>query len=195
MTTDRDFRWCEVSHDYYSRLHQFECAVPKDGVSDARHTYIEGYEARHNKLYPVWQLEVQSAIRDFRKPSNPRSQWAHICVQPDGKGNDRIRSFVWFGIENVTKKDNNGMYIIGYIARSLDAKGCYFGDFTLKHALRICRDDHAKTGRRPYVGVRIDPRNSESIRLFERNGFEDTGPDPEAVEYHRYVRVGFEGLV
>lgn len=147
MTTDRDFRWCEVSHDYYSRLHQFECAVPKDGVSDARHTYIEGYEARHNKLYPVWQLEVQSAIRDFRKPSNPRSQWAHICVQPDGKGNDRIRSFVWFGIENGTKKDNNGMYIIGYIARSLDAKGCYFGDFTLKHALRICRDDHAKTGR------------------------------------------------
>ncbi|MFT8704774.1 hypothetical protein [Bifidobacterium aquikefiricola] len=109
----------------------------------------------------------------------------------DGHALDEIYAFVWFGIVNGKKKDAEGTYIIGYIARSLKAHECHFGDFTLKHAIHVIKEDSEKSGREPIIGTRIDPRNQASQKLFARNGFQDTGIDDEAPEYHRWVRIGF----
>lgn len=155
----RDCRWRDVSPDYYGRLQEFECARGSD------RSFI-GAMRRHHRYYPVWELEVQSTIRAFHKP-NPESQWAQICVKPDDAHHlEVIYSFVWFGILRGTFKDNNGVYTIGYIARSLDAAGCHFGDFTLKHALWLLAQDQHRSGREPMTAARIDPRNEASTALF-----------------------------
>lgn len=181
----RDCKWRDISPDYYGRLQQFECAKgSKDHSPGAIH--------KHGLYYPEWELEVQSTIRNFHKP-NPESQWAQICVRPsDGKGLDTIYSFVWFGIVGGKKKNAAGIYVIGYIARSLVAQDCHFGDFTLQHALHVLMQDQADSGREPIIGVRIDPRNTASMRLFTRNGFNDMGVDLNSPAYHRWIKKGFD---
>lgn len=188
MSSTTDCRWIDVSPDYRKRLQGFKCAAPLKG-GDSIYAV-----KKHGIYYAPWELEVQTTIRDFRKCRHPESEWAHICVSPGISGDDRIFSFVWFGIIGGTKHDANGSYVIGYIARSLDAEGCGFGDFTLKHALHVLKEDHERTGREDAVGARIDPMNSASMALFERNGFMDMGEDPEATEYHRWMRFGFSGI-
>lgn len=183
-----DCKWRDVSPDYYGRLQQFECAK---GMKE----FSRGATRKHAMYYNEWELEVQSTIRGFRKCSNPESQWAHICVKPGMRDElDTIYSFVWFGIVNGTKRDADGNYIIGYIARSLDAATCKFGDFTLKHALRILKEDQKRTNRDAAVGARIDPRNQPSMNLFKRNGFTDEGEDDNALPYHRWYRPDLENI-
>ena len=149
---------------------------------------------KHHRFYPEWELEVQNTIRAFRKP-NPESQWAQICVKPgDANHLEIIYSFVWFGILGGTRKNDQGIYTIGYIARSLAAAGCHFGDFTLKHALRILKDEQSKSGRYPLIGARIDPRNESSMTLFDRNGFRDQGVDEDQPSYLRWTRKGFDNI-
>lgn len=186
MTSESDCRWLEVSPDYYGRLQQFECAVPSDG-------FFLGAKKKHGKYYREYQLEVQNTIRGFRK-CDPLRQWAHICVSAGSDGNDRILSFVWFGIINGRKTDGDGTYMVGYIARERSARGCRFGDFTLKHALRVMKLDCAQSGRDDAIGVRVDPDNQESMALFLRNGFHDTGEDPNEPSYHRLIRFGFDDV-
>ncbi|PJM80019.1 hypothetical protein [Bifidobacterium scaligerum] len=148
---------------------------------------------KHRKYYWPWQLEVQNMIRGFRKP-NPRSEWADICCVPDKTGEERIMAFVWFGIIDGFKDDDQGVYMVGYIARSLEADHCHFGDAALRHALRIMQENQIKTGRDDTIGARIDPRNVQSINLFQRNGFIDAGVDPYEKHYHRFVRFGFDSI-
>lgn len=186
MTLESDCRWLDVSPDYYGRLQQFQCAVPSDG-------FFLGSEKKHGKYYHGYELEVQSRIRRFRK-CDPLSQWAQICVTAGRNGDDTILSFVWFGIIGGRKKDSNGTYMVGYIARGVEARGCKFGDFTLKHALRVMKRDQDASGRDDAIGARVDPDNHNSMDLFRRNGFQDTGPDPEAREYHRLIRFGFDNI-
>lgn len=186
MTNRNDCRWLDVAPDYYGRLQQFECAVPQGG-------FFLGAVKKHGKYYHEYQLEVQNTIRGFRK-CDPKSQWAHICVSPDSKGNERILAFVWFGIVNGRKTDSEGTYVIGYIARSLAANGCGFGDFTLHHALQVLKRDCEHSGRADAIGARVSPHNKESMALFLRNGFIDAGEDPEAPEYHRLIRFGFDDI-
>lgn len=186
MTSESDCRWLDASPDYYWRLQQFECAVPSDG-------FFLGAKKKHGKYYHEYQLEVQNTIRGFRK-CDPLNQWAQICVSPDMSGNDRILSFVWFGIINGAKKNSDGTYMVGYIARSLSARGCKFGDYTLKHALTEMKQDQIASKRADIIGARVDPANLESMNLFLRNGFHDTGEDPNAPEYNRLLRFGFENL-
>lgn len=183
----RDCKWRDVSPDYYGRLQQFGCA--KGSVVQSL-----GTTRKHKKYYKDWELEVQSTIRDFRKPDSS-NQWAQICVKTSsGIALEKIYSFVWFGIVNGKKSNGDGAYIIGYIARSLDTDGCHFGDFTLRHALGVLQADHMKTGREDVIAARIDPRNDASMCLFRRNGFEDTGTDPTEPTYHRWVRTGFKNI-
>lgn len=110
-------------------------------------------------------------------------------------GNDRICSFVFFGFQKTTEAEGSGFYIIGYIARALGAKGCHFGDFTLRYALNVCKEDSLKRGiADPLIFALIDHRNKESLALFERNGFLDDGPDEDEPDrYRRFVRFGFGG--
>lgn len=178
-----DCRWLDVSPDYYGRLHTFECATPSAES-------FGGAKKKHGLYYHEYQLEVQSAIRDFRK-CDPSCQWAHICVSPDSDGNDRILSFVWFGVIGGRFTDSNGCYTIGRIARALSAEGCKFGDFTLKHALDVMEQDQKRTSRPDVITARVDPENEASLQMFLRNGFEDYGPDPEEPAYRRLVRFGF----
>ena len=194
MTAESDCRWLDVSPDYYGRLQVFECAVPKDGVSVGYRTRVSGHTVKHSRLYPDWQLEVENFIRGFRKVPDPGSQWAHICVDEDREGNERICSFVFFGFQNVSSDEKSGGYIIGYIARAIVARGCHFGDFTLRHALGVCEEDSRKRGlANPPVFALIDWRNKESMALFERHGFIDDGPDAvEPERYRRFVRIGFK---
>ena len=187
MTAESDYRWLDVSPDYRGRLQEFECAVPLDG-------FFDGAVKRHGSYYWPWELEVQNTIRNFRKCTERDSQWAHIMVSPNSEGADCIWSFVWFGIVGGTRNDSNGDYVIGYIARALGVFRSGYGDATLKHALRVLKEDHARTGREDAIGARIDPRNTASMSLFARNGFVDAGPDPEATEYHRWIRFGFDNL-
>lgn len=182
MTSESDCRWTEASPDYRARLQQFACAAPLGG-------FALNAVRKHNQYYAEYEYEVQSTIRDMRSWDR-KSQWVDICVSREKK--ERIWSFVWFGIVGGTKKDSMGTYMVGYIARSLDAKGCHFGDSTLKHALSVMESNQKETGRDPVIGVRIDPDNKNSMALFERNGFSDTGRDPEAEAYHRLVRFGFD---
>jgi hypothetical protein len=183
----RDCKWRDVSPDYYGRLQQFECAKGE------LHETL-GTTRKHGKYYRDWELEVQSTIRSFHKP-NPAREWAQICVSAsDGTKLDKIYSFVWFGIVNGTKSDSGGSYLIGYIARALDTYDCHFGDFTLKHALKVLSGDQMLTGRQQIISARIDPRNDASMRLFERNGFEDFGTDETQPAYHRWIRFGFRGV-
>lgn len=186
MTRENDCRWLDVSPDYYGRLQQFQCAVPSDG-------FFLGAEKKHGKYYHEYELEVQSAVRGFRK-CDPLSEWAHICVAPDKNGNDTILSFVWFGIIDGRKKDSDGVYMVGYIAREMAARGCKFGDFTLKHALWVMKHDQSISGRDDLVGARVDPDNVNSMGLFIRNGFIDGGVDTEEPSYHRLIRFGFDGI-
>lgn len=182
-----DFKWREVSPDYYGRLQQFECAAPLGGFS-------MGAVMKHRRYYWPWQLEVQNMIRSFRKP-DPACQWAHICCVPGKNDSDeRVMAFVWFGIIDGAKTNAAGTYMVGYIARALDANGCRFGDLALRHALHVMREDQLASGRDDTIGARIDPRNDQSIALFTRNGFIDAGVDPYAEDYHRFVRFGFEGI-
>lgn len=181
----RDCRWRDISPDYYGRLQQFECAKGKK-------TFSLGTIRKHSLYYNEWELEVQSRIRSFRKP-NPESEWAQICVKPgDAKRDEVIYSFVWFGILNGKYNNAEGMYTIGYIARSLSVDTCHFGDFTLQHALKVLAADQYKSGRDPIIGTRIDPRNEASMSLFERNGFQDMGIDETEPDYHRWIRIGFD---
>ena len=195
MTAESDCRWLDVCPNYYGRLQVFECAVPKDGAFVGYRTRFDGYTVRHSRLYPDWQLEVERFIRGFRKVPNPGSQWARICVDKDHNDNDRICSFVFFGFQKTTEAEGSGFYIIGYIARALGAKGCHFGDFTLRYALNVCKEDSLKRGiANPLIFALIDHRNKESLALFERNGFVDDSPDEDEPDrYRRFVRFGFGG--
>ncbi|MBT1179634.1 hypothetical protein [Bifidobacterium vespertilionis] len=186
MRSGNDFRWVEVSPDYWGRMQGFECARPLDDP-------FEGAERRHGRYYRPWELEVQSTVRRFRK-CDPASQWADLCVSADANGDERIWAFVWYGIIGGRKTNADGTYMIGYIARALSASGCRIGDAALSHALRVLRADHEATGRDPVVGARIDPSNGASGALFSRHGFVDAGVDPEATEYHRWLRFGFDGV-
>lgn len=134
---------------------------------------------------------MQNTIRDFRS-CDSSSQWAHICVsRPDSQGDEKIYSFVWFGIINGRKHNSNGTYMIGYIARDISAKGCKIGELTLRHALRVLYEDYKNSRRQDIIGARIDPHNTSSIALFTNNGFVDTGIDQEAPDYHRFLKFGF----
>lgn len=189
MEKEADYRWIDVAPDYRGRLQQFECA-------EAKEEYFQGAEGRHGRYYLPYELEVQNVIRNFRH-CDSASQWAHMAVIPGKNGTERIISFVWFGIVGGTRYDASGYYTIGYIARSLDAKNCKMGYFTLLHALKVLKKDYdlskERLGRqRPdEIAARIDPENKKSIALFESFDFRDKGPDPNAREYNRFVRVGF----
>ncbi|WEV45998.1 hypothetical protein OZX62_05890 [Bifidobacterium sp. ESL0690] len=185
MTDASDCRWTEVAPDYWGRLQDFSCATEIDAFSSFDTV------KRHGHYYPVFEWEVQSTIRNFRA-CDAAKQWAEICVSKDKQ--ERIWSFVWFGVVGGKKRDANGSYMIGYIARSLETQGCHFGDATLHHALAVLKKNQKETGRRPVIGARIDPMNLGSINLFKRNGFIDMGVDPEATEYHRWVRIGFDDI-
>lgn len=189
MEKEADYRWIDVAPDYKGRLQQFECA-------EASKENYPGAEYKHRQYYHPYELEVQNVIRDFRH-CDQASQWAHIAVMPDKNGSEKIISFVWFGILGGTKSNVAGYYTIGYIARSLDAKNCRIGYFTLLHALRVLREDYELSRKRPggprsdAITARIDPENKNSIALFEGLDFHDAGPDPGAREYNRFVRYGF----
>ncbi|WEV53507.1 hypothetical protein [Bifidobacterium sp. ESL0704] len=182
MTSESDYRWTEASPDYRARLQNFACAAPLGGFA------LKAVR-KHNEYYAEYEYEVQATIRDMRSWDR-RSQWVDICVSREKQ--ERIWSFVWFGIVGGTKKDSMGTYMVGYIARALDAKGCHFGDSTLKHALSVMQRNQEKTGRDAVIGARVDPDNKSSMALFKRHGFADTGQDPEALEYHRLMRFGFD---
>lgn len=189
MAKEDDYRWIDVAPDYRGRLQQFECA-------EASGEYYPGAECRHGQYYHPYELEVQSVIRNFRH-CDQASEWAHIAVMPEKNGTEKIISFVWFGILGGTKSDIAGYYTIGYIARSLDAKNCKMGYFTLLHALKVLKKDYDLSkgklgGQRPdSIAARIDPENKNSIALFESLDFNNAGPDPNAREYNRFVRNGF----
>lgn len=195
MTAESDCRWLDVCPDYYGRLQVFECAAPKDGALVGYRTRVDGYTVRHSRLYPDWQLKVERFIRAFKKVPDPKTQWAHICVDKDRNGDDRIQAFVYFGFQDADAAEDEGSYLIGYIARALSARGCHFGDFALKHALSVCEKDSQRRGLAdPPVFALVDYRNKESRTMFERNGFIDDGPDEiDPEHYARFVRFGFEG--
>jgi ribosomal protein S18 acetylase RimI-like enzyme len=180
----RDYRWRDVSPDYYGRLQQFECAKGEN-------EFFLGAVHKHGLYFKEWELEVQSLIRNFHKP-NPSKEWAHLCVKTGtARKPEVIYSFVWFGIVGGKKTDSEGVYTIGYIARSLEAFDCHFGDMTLRHAITIIEEDCSKTGRDPFIGTEINTHNQASIKLFSRNGFDDMGETENDPSYHRWVRIGF----
>lgn len=185
MHADTDYRWIELSRDYRGRLEQFECAKPYDTPIGLHAPYVR----KHGKYYFEYEWEVQSTIRSMRTWDRQK-QWVELCVSKSTDGNrlERLYAFVWFGVIGGRKIDANGTYMIGYIARENCLDGCRFGDRALNHALAIINENHVKTGREHVVAARIDPQNKASGELFRRHGFEDYGVDPEATDYHRWLK-------
>lgn len=141
MKRRSDFRWIDVSPDYRSRLQQFECAEELE-------EYYQGAVPKNHKYYHAYELEVQNVIRNFRS-YDATCQWAQIAVMPDTNQDERILAFVWFGILDGTKTDSDGQYIIGYIARSLEAKDCKMGREALWRALQVLKKDYEDSSKRP----------------------------------------------
>lgn len=186
MNADADYRWIELNPDYHSRLQRFECAEQHDWLAPAGVDVVK----KHGKYYYEYEWEVQSVIRSMTN-WNKRSEWIDICVSTstDHDGFERLYAFVWYGVIGGKKDDANGTYMIGYIARDNSLSGCKFGDKALEHALSVIEDNHRKTGREHVVGARIDPQNRHSMDLFARHGFDDYGPDPDATQYHRWLKI------
>lgn len=166
-TKYRDSRFDDCYRD-------FHCAELFD-------TKVPEAEPYHGKWAYPWQSEVADAAISTIALND--SDEFHIIIYAEfdeDTEEGRIIGVCWIALPQ-----NQSSYMIAYIARSLDYRGCGIGSSLLEHALAFVKVNAMQRGIPHRIQTLIDKRNRESRALFERYGF--TQPRP-GFEYNgRYL--------
>lgn len=200
MNADSDYRWLNVSPDYYPELKRFECAqpVPAKTVQDTFKRYAEQddeadfinlFESEGGCIYWRYALEVQDFIQKVNYDLDFQYQWADICVERtrDAHRVGRIYGVVCFALDLADDDFGEDRGFIAYIARANAVSQCGMGEVLLNHACQKIQQQCEGRSNPLSIMARIHPENIPSKSMFARRGFEDYGVDPVATQYHQWV--------
>lgn len=202
MSADDDYRWRSASPDYYPDLKKFQCADPvspeayretydRYAALDDEVGFIDLFRTKNGSIYWNYELEVQNFIQGVDYDLDFQHQWADICITKPHKVDElgKIFGFVYYALDFAEKPIENNVGYIGYIARASDAAGCKIGSMLLRHACAKIIGHCSVNSNDLLIVARINPENTNSQNLFFENGFVDYGVDPDATDYHKWVRL------
>lgn len=200
MNADSDYRWLNVSPDYYPELKRFECAQPVSTEAyqaafkryvnqDDEVGFVSLFESESGRIYWRHALEVQHFIQGVNYDLDFQHQWADICVERirDAHKVGSIYGFVCFALDLAENDFDEDRGFIAYIARSNSVSRCGVGKMLLDHACRRIQRQCENRSNRLSIMARIHPENTPSRTMFAQHGFKDFGTDPDATRYHRWV--------
>ncbi|MCI1219492.1 MAG: hypothetical protein LKF99_03005 [Bifidobacterium sp.] len=127
-----------------------------------------------------WEIEPQRHITGLAQSDFDNNVDRLILTT---EMSEEVFAFAEYG--HVEEADS---YAIAWIARSFKCKGKRLGGALLDIVLDLIGINAYNTGRNPVIFTQIDPRNSQSRRLFAEAGFSDGGKDPSDPGFNIWLR-------